>query len=49
MVTRAKNTVIIFDRKIPRQLLRLFQELDIVEPITPEKLPDKQREIKSYK
>lgn len=49
LVTRAKNTVIIFDRKIPRQLMRLLNELDIVSPLHQDELIEKQNEIKDYK
>lgn len=35
LLTRAKNTVIIFDSKVPRQLMRFLQELDAIKIITP--------------
>lgn len=49
LVTRAKNTVIIFDRNIPRQLMKLFNEFDIVSLVYREELAEKQNEIIDYK
>ena len=49
LLTRAKNTVIIFDKKIPRQLVRFFKKMEIVKFVEPEDVLIESDQIDSYR
>ena len=49
LLTRAKNTVIIFDQKVPRQLTRFFKKMNIVKTVKAKDIHREHDQIFSYR